>query len=158
MITIIIVFGTIAYWFIIKLITLKILIAAGLNVWLGFLFGLLSAFIFRFSKKDIIAISIETGVQNTGISIFLIYFSLSSPGKDLAFIVPITASLLTPIPLVTYYLITKIVNCLNHRNTFKVNCDTSDENTFIIEGKLNLIDKETLKNHVSYQSNESISK
>lgn len=51
--------------------------------WFGFLFGLIVAMIFQQSNQDIRAIAIETGIQNTGISIYLLRFSLSQPAADM---------------------------------------------------------------------------
>jgi sodium/bile acid cotransporter 3/5 len=51
--------------------------------WLGFVFGMLAAFIFCQPDQDIRAIAIETGIQNTGVSIFLLRFSLKQPAADL---------------------------------------------------------------------------
>lgn len=51
--------------------------------WLGFLFGLIVAIIFQQPNKDVRAIAIETGIQNTGISIFLLRFSLDQPAADM---------------------------------------------------------------------------
>lgn len=52
--------------------------------WLGYMFGALFAHILRQSGQDIIAIAVETGVQNTGISIYLLRFALGQPEADLA--------------------------------------------------------------------------
>lgn len=51
--------------------------------WLGYLFGFLVAKILRQPTPDCLTIGIETGVQNTGISIFLLRFSLPQPQADL---------------------------------------------------------------------------
>lgn len=51
--------------------------------WLGFLFGMVVAFICHQPNQDIRAIAIETGIQNTGVSIFLLRFSLKQPAADL---------------------------------------------------------------------------
>ena len=50
---------------------------------MGYLVGLFMALIFRQPGPDVRAISIETGIQNTGISIFLLRFSLEQPAADL---------------------------------------------------------------------------
>nr|CAD7581921.1 unnamed protein product [Timema californicum] len=62
------------------------ILVAGLGLpWLGFVFGWLLARVpwFKQSPEDVLAISIETGIQNTGISIFLLRFSLGQPEADL---------------------------------------------------------------------------
>lgn len=51
--------------------------------WLGFLFGMGVSILFRQPDQDIRAIAIETGIQNTGVSIFLLRFSLKQPEADL---------------------------------------------------------------------------
>jgi len=57
---------------------------AGLGLpWLGYSSGWLLARLFKQPPSDTLAISIETGIQNTGISIFLLRFSLGQPEADL---------------------------------------------------------------------------
>lgn len=51
--------------------------------WLGFIFGFIIAKIFKQPQADIRAIAIETGIQNTGVSIFLLRFTLKPPAADL---------------------------------------------------------------------------
>lgn len=51
--------------------------------WLGFTFGLIVAKICGQSQADIRAIAIETGIQNTGVAIFLLRFTLKPPADDL---------------------------------------------------------------------------
>jgi solute carrier family 10 (sodium/bile acid cotransporter), member 3/5 len=75
--------------------------------WLGYTFGWLSAKIFKQSNPDAIAISVETGIQNTGISIFLLAFSLDQPMADLTTVVPVAVAIMTPFPLLSIYLIQK---------------------------------------------------
>lgn len=41
------------------------------------------AFILRQSPADCLTIAIETGIQNTGIAIFMLRFSLPQPQADL---------------------------------------------------------------------------
>lgn len=51
--------------------------------WLGFMCGLITMTLFKQPITDIKAIAIETGIQNTGIAIFLLKFSMSQPEADL---------------------------------------------------------------------------
>lgn len=51
--------------------------------WSGFLIGMIVAFLLRQPDQDIRAIAIETGIQNTGVAIFLLRFSLKQPAADL---------------------------------------------------------------------------
>lgn len=60
------------------------IVVAGLGLpWLGYLTGLLLALAFKQPVPDMMAISVETGVHNTGISIFMLRAALSQPEADL---------------------------------------------------------------------------
>jgi sodium/bile acid cotransporter 3/5 len=60
------------------------IIVAGLGLpWLGYIFGWVAAHVLKQAPSDALAISIETGIQNTGIAIFLLRFSLEQPEADL---------------------------------------------------------------------------
>lgn len=87
------------------------IVIAGLGLpWIGYMFGWLSAKIFRQSPPDCIAISVETGIQNTGIAIFLLTFALEQPMADLTTVVPVSVAIMTPFPLLAVYLIQKCMN------------------------------------------------
>jgi sodium/bile acid cotransporter 3/5 len=86
-------------------------VVAGLGLpWLGYTFGWVFAKLFRQSSPDSIAISVETGIQNTGIAIFLLTFSLEQPTADLTTVVPVAVAIMTPFPLLGIYLIQKCMN------------------------------------------------
>lgn len=51
--------------------------------WLGFTFGFIVARICKQPQPNIRAIAIETGIQNTGVAIFLLRFTLKPPVDDL---------------------------------------------------------------------------
>lgn len=110
MILFIIAFGTYANLYMFRLFTWKILLAASANVWLGFLFGTVLSKAFDLALEDIIAVAVETGVQNTGIAIVLIGFSLGQPESDIASVVPVAASIMTPFPLLCAYIVIKVRN------------------------------------------------
>lgn len=106
----IIVFAIITNFYIFQLFSWQIVIA-GLGLpWLGYMFGWLFAKIFQQSSPDAIAISVETGIQNTGIAIFLLTFSLDQPMADLTTVVPVSVAIMTPFPLLAVYLIQKCMN------------------------------------------------
>jgi len=95
----ILVCGIWSQFFMIKLISWRIgLVGFGLP-WLGFAFGCLFSKLCRRERKDIIAIAIETGVQNTGMAIFMLWFTLDHPAGDLAAVVPVAVATFTPLPL-----------------------------------------------------------
>ncbi|CAG2164854.1 unnamed protein product [Oppiella nova] len=82
MIIFIIIFGTYANLYMFRMMSWRILLAASVNVWTGFLVGLIAAILFRQSFADQIAIAIETGIQNTGVAIVLLGLSLQQPDED----------------------------------------------------------------------------
>ena len=52
--------------------------------WIGFSFGFVLAKLLKRPMEDIIAIAIETGIQNTGMSIFILWLTLDHPLGDMA--------------------------------------------------------------------------
>lgn len=76
--------------------------------WLGFAIGWINSQIFRQSKPDTIAIVLENGAKNTGLTMFLITFALEQPAADIAMIIPIAVSITTPIPCIVYGVVKKI--------------------------------------------------
>lgn len=85
----------------------RILFSAGFSVWIGFTCGYLLSTSIRLPMKDRIAISIETGIQNTGTAIVLLGFSLPDPDNDISAVVPVAASIMTPIPLTIVWIAMK---------------------------------------------------
>lgn len=85
------------------------IVLAGIGLpWLGYMFGWIVSKIFRQSNADAIAVSVETGVQNTGIAIFLLTFALEQPMADLTTVVPVSVAVMTPFPLLAVYIAKKI--------------------------------------------------
>lgn len=76
--------------------------------WLGYVIGYLVAGILGQNHKDRLAIGLETGIQNTGISIFLLRFALPQPQADLTTVVPVSVAVMTPVPLLIYYIVQRI--------------------------------------------------
>ncbi|XP_020299673.1 ileal sodium/bile acid cotransporter-like [Pseudomyrmex gracilis] len=101
----IVIFAIVTNLYLFKLFSWKIILA-GLGLpWLGFLFGLVIAKLCKQSQADVRAIAIETGVQNTGVAIFLLRFTLEPPSDDLTTVVPVSTAIMTPIPLMILYII-----------------------------------------------------
>jgi sodium/bile acid cotransporter 3/5 len=117
MIIFIIVFGTYANLYMFRLMTAKILLSAGLCVWSGFLGGFIISTLLRFSSKDRTAISVETGIQNTGIAIVLLGVSLPPPYNDMATVVPVAASIMTPLPLTVVWIGMKCLTWYKRRHS-----------------------------------------
>merc|ERR1719427_1328521 len=91
--------GIWSQFFMIKLISWRIALVGFALPWLGFAFGCLFSKLCRRERKDIIAIAVETGIQNTGMAIFMLWFTLDHPAGDLAAVVPVAVATLTPFPL-----------------------------------------------------------
>ncbi|KAG5684229.1 hypothetical protein PVAND_013467 [Polypedilum vanderplanki] len=106
----IIVFAIITNFYIFQLFSWQIVVA-GLGLpWLGYTFGWVFSKLFRQPSPDCIAIAVETGIQNTGIAIFLLTFSLDQPMADLTTVVPVSVAIMTPFPLLVIYLIQRCMN------------------------------------------------
>lgn len=65
--------------------------------WLGYFLGGGSAWLLKQDWRDVLAIGIETGVQNTGLAIFALRFSLPQPEADLTTVLPVAVAMMTPI-------------------------------------------------------------
>lgn len=79
---------------------------AGLGLpWLGYAFGYVSSRLFKQAYPEAIAIAIETGIQNTGIAIYLLTFSLDQPMADLTTVIPVAVAIMTPLPLLSLYFV-----------------------------------------------------
>jgi len=101
LIVFILVCGIWSQFFMIRLIDWKIAAVGFALPWLGFGFGCMFSKMCRQERKDIIAIAIETGIQNTGMAIFMLWFTLDHPAGDLAAVVPVAVATMTPFPLLT---------------------------------------------------------
>lgn len=104
----IVIFAIVTNLYLFELFSWQIIIA-GLGLpWIGYVFGYLVSSAVRLPPADVLAIAIETGIQNTGIAIFLLKFSLPQPAADLTTVVPVAAAIMTPIPLLTLYVVMKV--------------------------------------------------
>ncbi|XP_044732463.1 ileal sodium/bile acid cotransporter-like [Chrysoperla carnea] len=94
------------------------MVVAGLGLpWLGYLLGMVSAIILKQNAKDVLAISIETGIQNTGIAIFLLRITLQQPEADLTTVVPVAVAVMTPFPLMLLFFVKKCRARYNQKKT-----------------------------------------
>lgn len=78
-------------------------------VLLGYAFGGSAAAIMRQSWSDALTIAVETGIQNTGIAIFILRVTLEQPEADINTVVPVAVAIMTPIPLLTLWVLQKCV-------------------------------------------------
>ena len=79
----IIFFGVYANLYIFQMMTWQVFLCGMGLPWFGFAFGFTIAKLLKRPTEDIIAIAIETGVQNTGMSIFILWFTLDQPAGDM---------------------------------------------------------------------------
>ncbi|CAF1350650.1 unnamed protein product [Adineta steineri] len=96
-------FGIYTNLYIFKLINYRTLIVSVILPYTGFLIGFLMSIITRQSRERLIAIFIESGLQNTGVAIFFLRLSLPQPDSDLAIVVPIFVAIAIPLPLLIIY-------------------------------------------------------
>ncbi|XP_058058357.1 P3 protein-like [Anopheles bellator] len=95
----IVIFAIVTNLYLFELFSWQIIIA-GLGLpWIGYCFGFLASHLLRLPLADSLAISVETGIQNTGIAIFLLRFALEQPAADLTTVIPVSAAIMTPLPL-----------------------------------------------------------
>ncbi|XP_065209853.1 ileal sodium/bile acid cotransporter-like [Planococcus citri] len=103
----IIIFASVTNFYLFKLFTWQILLAGLCLPLLGYVLAWCVSVYFGRCYEDCLALSIETGVQNTGIAIFMLRFSLGQPEADLTTVVPVAVALMTPLPIMFLYLISK---------------------------------------------------
>lgn len=108
----IVIFAIVTNLYLFELFSWQIIIAGLALPWIGYVAGYLAAGIFGQNHKDRLAIGLETGIQNTGISIFLLRLSLQQPEADLTTVVPVSVAVMTPIPLLIYYIVLRIRQCM----------------------------------------------
>ena len=79
----ILIFGVWANLFMFKMMTWQVFLCGMGLPWMGFLFGFGFAKLCKRPIEDVVAIAIETGVQQTGMSIFILWFTLDQPMGDM---------------------------------------------------------------------------
>merc|ERR1719273_2337918 len=160
----IIIFGVWANLYIFDMMTWQVLLSGMGLPWLGFSFGFTIAKILKRPMEDVIAIAIETGVQNTGMSIFILWFTLDHPLGDMTAVIPVAAATMTPLPLLTALIIMKIRDfCTEKKAKVPINDDLDNHDSIIKTTKLpieeNLSVKESdskMKLVINGDANENI--
>ncbi|XP_055389850.1 ileal sodium/bile acid cotransporter-like [Condylostylus longicornis] len=107
----IIIFATVTNLYLFELFSWQIVVA-GLGLpWLTYCLSWCVAKLLKQNDIDCLAIAIEAGIQNTGIAIFMLRFSLGQPEADLTTVIPVSVAIMTPIPLFLLYLVQKVRSC-----------------------------------------------
>ncbi|XP_037794303.1 ileal sodium/bile acid cotransporter-like [Penaeus monodon] len=101
-------FGIYAYLYVFEIFTWRMLVSGIALPSLGYLSGMAIAFLFKMPPKEIIAISVETGVQNYTIALIILQVTLESPAGEISAAVPAAATLFTPVPLLTMLVIKRV--------------------------------------------------
>jgi len=127
----IIIFGVWANLYIFKMMTWQVFLGGMGLPWIGFLLGFIVAKICRRPTEDVIAIAIETGIQNTGMSIFILWFTLHQPLGDMTAVIPVAAATMTPLPLLAALIGLKVRDFFVKKDMIPIdeNIDTSDNGT-----------------------------
>lgn len=85
--------------YIFKLFKPRIVLAGCLLPYIGYLLGGIISLIFRQPWERVKTISIETGMQNTGIAIILMIVAFPPPYGEIAAVAPIASGVMTPLPV-----------------------------------------------------------
>lgn len=73
--------------------------------WIGFVLAGFCAFLLGRPRAEVLTISIETGIQNIGIAILVLIYSMPQPEGDIGAVMPLVVSMFTPLPLFLAYLV-----------------------------------------------------
>ncbi|XP_071524910.1 ileal sodium/bile acid cotransporter-like isoform X2 [Panulirus ornatus] len=119
-------FGVYSYFYIFIIFTWRMLLAGFALPLLGYMSGMVLAKLFRMSLQKVIAISVETGVQNYTIALIILQMTLDSPAGELSAVMPGAATLFTPLPLVVVLVCKKIYNHLNRGRTLDISSPATD--------------------------------
>jgi len=106
-----IIFASFTNWYLFRLFTWQIMLGGLLLPLLGYTLGACLAWTLRQPPEDMLAIAVETGIQNTGISIFMLQFCLGQPAADLTTVVPVAVAVMSPVPLLLLYGIQHLLGC-----------------------------------------------
>ncbi|GAB6020851.1 hypothetical protein CHUAL_003503 [Chamberlinius hualienensis] len=110
--------------FIFRLMTWQTVVAGLCVAWGGYFFGGTLAYICRQERAQIIAISIETAIQNPGITFMVLRLTLEQPSADLSAVAPVSQMIVTSFPLMLLYGILatrrRIIECRKRRRGMQV--------------------------------------
>lgn len=135
----IITYGTYANLYMYQLMgDYPIVIASGaLLPWIGFSLGGLLALVARQGRAKSITIALETGIQNIGIAIIILLYSMPQPMGDLAGVLPVVVAIFTPIPLYLTLLGLGIRRCILRRKSHNLPRDEEEQKPSIAASEVN---------------------
>lgn len=120
------------------------LIGAGLSVTVaGFIFGAMFAWIARLNRAQIIAVSLETAMQNANIAFVILKTTLPDPYSDIAALPPIAQILMTSTLLFVFYFIFLAYTCATKKkNKGKKKSESIANDEEFVEAGKSLMAKE----------------
>lgn len=117
-------FGTYCYLYIFTLFDWRTLVAGIALPTLGYTAGSIFAALFRMDTARIIAVGVETGVQNYTIALVILILTVSSPAGEIATALPGAFMLFTPLPLLILLFIRKSYLWYRNRHSDKLSPST----------------------------------
>ena len=137
------VFGAFVNYYLIHYVDLRTVLTAPLLPWFGFLIGGAVAWMCRQDWKRTITIGIETGIQNIGIAIMVLLYSLPSPTNTQSTVIPIIVAYLSPQPfyfILLYQLIRRKCCASKKEIDQRVSVDTLSKTTHQLSESEPIID------------------
>lgn len=133
----IIIFAIVTNLYLFKLFSWQIVLAGMGLPYIGYLSAYLLAKLLRQPDPDCLAIAIETGIQNTGIAIFLLRFALPQPEADLTTVAPVAVAIMTPFPLMFIYIYKKIYARIRNGKHQKLKLTAKEPEKLILDSNFN---------------------
>lgn len=99
--------------FIFKFFEPKVILAGSLLPYCGYILSGIISLILRQSWTKVKTIIIETGIQNQGVAILLMFTAFPPPDGEIAAVAPIASGVMTPLPLFVLTIIYQIYKRCN---------------------------------------------
>ncbi|XP_061188469.1 ileal sodium/bile acid cotransporter-like [Saccostrea echinata] len=128
--------------FIFKFFEPKVILAGALLPYCGYVLSGIICLILRQSWTKVKTIIIETGIQNQGIAILLMFTAFPPPDGEIAAVAPIASGVMTPLPLFVitiFYLIYKRCNRDKYANIPKEDVSKRGDITLAVNGDKTVI-------------------
>merc|ERR1719385_18183 len=152
----ILIFGIWANLYIFKLMDWQVFVAGMGLPWIGFAFGCTLARALNQPRNDIIAIAIETGIQNTGMSIFILWFTLDHPLGDITAVVPVAAATMTPFPLLAALTTKKLIEMYRARQGYGLTAEDPESAAAAVKDKMDIWKNQEQGEVPQSQSNQGL--
>lgn len=134
----------------------KVILVGSLLPYCGYILSGIISLVLRQSWTKVKTIIIETGIQNQGIAILLMFTAFPPPDGEIAAVAPIASGVMTPLPLFVItiiYLIYKRCNREKYASVPKtdvtkrgdVNMEVQNGDTLVVNG--NIEEKKMLQDH-----------